>query len=173
MTRRSTPAPGARGRAAKLAVYAGGLLLFTATATVRFGDSAHAMGTLAEDGGRARHPVVLSAGHRRHTIVVTATVRPPLAGSFRVTVEGTPDLTTEIAQADSAASLGLHHRPRLNADTLVDVRPGDRLALWLVLRRDRAPTEANPPPARIVFSAAASGRPVLTIPVLFRTRGGT
>jgi len=109
----------------------------------RFGDSSHAMGLLSQWGGKTLHPFALDSGQERYTLIATATVLPPYRGDARIVLEGLPEMEHAIYDSDPAIDLGLHHHPRLEGDLLRDLRPRDRLALWVVMK----PSTASPLPA--------------------------
>jgi len=138
---------------------------FTAAAWYRPGDSAHAMGMVSVDGGRARHPVQLPAGGHRYTLVVTGSILPPYQGDARVAVEGEPPLSFDVYGSDPIVDLGLRRRPYFREQTLTGLRPRDRFTLWLVLRQPTGPGLSGR--YHITFSDVATGRSVLRIPVLF------
>lgn len=145
----------------------------------RFHDSAHAMGTLKRGGGQARHPALLDQDRDSWVLIATAGVVPPFRGNARVALEGNPALSATFHNARPAVNLGLHHRPEFRGDTYYDLRPGDRIALWVKLSRNggdqvhRSMTERMRPPATTLafFDTATDGR-LLTIPIRFLAKGG-
>ena len=139
--------------------------LLTAAAWYQHGDSAHAMGMVSIDGGRARHPVHLPSGKDRYTLVVTGTVLPPYRGDARVRVEGEPALSYSVYGSDPIVDLGLRHRPYFEESTLTGLQPRDRFTLWVVMRFPAGPA----PTGRydVTFRDTATDRPVLQIPVFF------
>lgn len=154
------------------------LILFTlalvvglAAAWYRFGDSAHALGLLSARGGKVRHPVALDQGHARYAVVITATVLPPWRGDATVAVEGETSLDWDIRPAGPVVDLGLHRGPRWEGSTLRGLRPRDRLALWLTLRRPADEIPASPTrPLRLTFRDASNGQALLEVPILFVAR---
>ena len=118
----------------RILVFLAAVSFFTAAAGYRHGDSAHAMGMVSADGGRARHPVHLPPGGQRYTLVVTGTVLPPYRGDARVVVEGEAPLSWEVHGSDPIVDLGLRHRPYFREQTLTGLQPRDRFTLWVVMR---------------------------------------
>lgn len=107
--------------------------LAVVVASHRFGDSAHAIGLISESGGKARHGVRLESGGERYTVIVTGTVLPPYAGDARVAVEGEPQPMYSVHLAEPVADLGLRRRPRSDHNLVRGLRPGDRIAVWVVI----------------------------------------
>ena len=150
--------------------------LCLAAAAYRWGDSGHAIGLISRKGGRVRHPACLESGKGRYTQIVTATVLPGYRGNARVDLEGAPSLDCDMHLAGPVVDLGLRRKPRLENRTLVDLQPGDRIALWLVMHpAGSCVTPGSGPPAGIsggkyslAFYDMASGRSVLRIPIIFK-----
>lgn len=138
--------------------------LSVTAAVWRPGDSAHAMGMVSVEGGRARHPVHLPSGKERYTLVVTGTILPPYRGDARVVVEGEPALPFSVYGSDPIIDLGLRRRPFFNDQTLTGLEPRDRFTLWVVLRppEPKAAGKYN-----ITFYDTATEKSVLQIPVIF------
>lgn len=148
-------------------VFLAAVAFFVAAAWYRPGDSAHAMGLVSVDGGRARHPVHLPAGGGRCTLVVTGTVLPPFQGNARVVVEGDPPLSYQVYGSDPIVDLGLRHRPRFEDETLTGLRPRDRFSLWVVMRPSGEGPASLQGRYHVTFYDVATDKPVLRIPVLF------
>lgn len=102
-----------------------------------WGDSAHSIGVISADGGRARHPVVLPSGRDRYMLIATATVLPPYRGDVRIAVEGVPPLDYRLSFTEPVVDFGLRSWPRLDGEILSGLKPLDRLALWVELRPPR------------------------------------
>lgn len=148
----------------RLLVFLFAAAFFVGAAMYRRGDSAHAMGMISVDGGRAHHPVHLPSGKDRYTLVVTGTVLPPFSGNARVVVEGKTDLPYSVYGSDPIIDLGLRRRPHFDDQTLTGLQPKDRFTIWVVLR----PPEAQPEGAfRVSFYDTATDNPVLQVPVIF------
>lgn len=111
----------------------GSILVATAGAVWRWPDSAHALGVVRQEGGQARHPLVLEPGPSHTMLVLTAPVAPPWHGDARIAIEGEPALDFEVFLSRPVVDLGLHHVPALEGRVLRGLRPGDRIALWLRL----------------------------------------
>ncbi|MHC1697048.1 MAG: hypothetical protein AB9919_03075 [Geobacteraceae bacterium] len=109
----------------------------------RFHDSAHAMGMLKIGGGSARHPAVLDKERDSYVLIATASVVPPFRGNARVVLEGGRGLAATFHNAEPAVNFGFHRRPEFRGDTYYDLRPKDRIALWVRIRRHILP-ESNP-----------------------------
>lgn len=106
-------------------------------AVFQWGDSAHSIGLISVDGGRARHPVVLSSGRDRYMLIATATVLPPYRGDVRLAVEGEPAIDCRISASAPVVDLGLRSWPRLDGNLLSGLEPRARLALWVEMRPPR------------------------------------
>ena len=146
------------------------VFLFAAALSVtaawyRPGDSAHAMGLISVEGGRARHPVQLPSGKDRYTLVVTGAVLPPYQGDARVVVEGEPALSYSVYGSDPIVDLGLRRRPYFDGLTLTGLQPRDRFTLWVVMRRPEVDPPAPSGRYDVTFYDMATDRPVLQIPV--------
>lgn len=148
-------------------------------ATHRFHDTAHAMGTLKRGGGQARHPALLDQDRKSWILIATAGVVPPFRGNARVALEGNPGLEATFHNARPAVNLGLHHRPEFRADTFHDLRPGDRIALWVKLSRNVQHDECTHGQAgtqrratTLTFYDTATDARLLTIPIRFIGKGG-
>ena len=116
------------------------------------------------DGGKVRHSIHLPAGKDAYTLILTAMVIPPWRGSARVVVEGSPELNASLHSTRPVLDLGLRRRPRFEDGVYHDLRPGDRLALWVRLR----PGEGERAEGRysVNFHDAERDAPVLKIPVI-------
>lgn len=123
-----------RRRIAVIATVVVSVALSLVAATHRFGDSAHAMGTISSQGGRARHPVHLPDGGGRCMLVVTATVIPPYRGDVAVAVEGEPAPEFTVRASAPVIDLGLRRTPRFEERAFRAVEPGDRLAMWIAIK---------------------------------------
>jgi hypothetical protein len=102
-------------------------------ATTRIHDSAHSIGTLSLKGGKVNHPALLDDERSRYTIIATGTVRPPFQGDVRVALEGQPEFDYRIYNSRPVVDLGFFRRPRFINDTFYDIRPEDKVALWVVM----------------------------------------
>ena len=100
----------------------------------RFGDSGHSIGMISAKGGKANHPTTLTSGSDLYTLIATATVIPPYKGDTRVVLEGSPAIDHEIHFTSPIIDLGVHDFPEFRDNTLYGLKPGDRLALWVVMR---------------------------------------
>lgn len=103
-------------------------------ATYRWGDSAHAIGLIRAAGGAARHPAYLSSGKESYTLIATATVIPPYRGDARVVLEGEPRIEHGIYLSEPVVDLGIRRNPALRDNVIYDLRPKDRIALWVVMK---------------------------------------
>lgn len=148
----------------KLLVFIFAAALSVTAAVYRPGDSAHAMGMVSIDGGRARHPVSLPGGKDRYTLVVTGTILPPFLGDARIVVEGEPDLPFNVYGSDPIIDLGLRHRPYFDDQTLTGLQPNDRFTIWVVLRPTKPMTSGK---YNLTFYDTATDKSVLQIPVFF------
>lgn len=102
-------------------------------ATTRIHDSAHSIGTLSLNGGKVNHPAILDAGKSRYTIIATGTVLPPYYGDVKVTLEGKSLPVYRIFDSHPAIDLGFYRHPKFDNNTLYDLRPKDKIALWIVM----------------------------------------
>jgi len=103
-------------------------------ATYRWTDSAHSIGLIRTNGGEARHPSTIESGRSGYTLISTATVIPPYRGNARVVLEGNPAIDYTIHSSEPVIDLGLRRHPRLKNNVLYDLRPGDRIALWVAMK---------------------------------------
>jgi len=154
-------------RAKNLTAFAVAATISLVAAGHRWGDSAHAIGLIRVDGGEANHPIVLDGGRSLYSLIVTATVIPPYHGDTRLVLEGEPALDHTIQLSEAVIELPLRRRPELEDEVLHDLRPRDRLALWVVIRPEK--------PARgryeLNFYHAGTDSRVLSVPVIFRGEG--
>lgn len=107
-------------------------------ASYRFHDSAHAMGVLKRGGATSRHPVVLDGQARSASLIVTARVLPPYRGDARVVLENTPGYSYTIHNSEAVIRLPFHRRPSFDGTTYRDLRPNDKVSLWLVIKPEAA-----------------------------------
>jgi hypothetical protein len=160
-------------------VLSAGLCLVAAS--YRWGDSGHAIGLISRQGGKARHPSILKSGKDRYTQIVTATVLPGYRGNARVVLEGSPPMRCEMHLAVPVVDLNLRRKPRFENSTLVDLQPGDRIALWLVMhpaekafRPGSGPAPgASGEKAILAFYDTASDQSLLRIPIIFKAMENT
>jgi hypothetical protein len=142
--------------------------LSLSAAHFRPGDSAHAIGLITREGGTVRHPIHLPAGKDAYTLILTATVIPPWRGDARVTVEGSTELDVSLHPSRPVLDLGLRHRPRFEDGVFHDLRPRDRLALWVRLKpRDGERAEGR---YSVTFHDTGQDKPVLEVPVILGDR---
>ena len=129
----------------------------------RFRDSGHAIGLIKARGAEARHPVILKSGKDRYTVIVTATVMPPYSGDARMVLEGDPAMDYRIYSSKPVIDFSLRRRPVFRDDILYDLRPMDRLALWMVMKPST--------PARgkytLAFCDTRTDNSILRVPVIF------
>lgn len=133
----------------------------------RWGDSGHAIGMVRAGGGEARHPIVLEAGRTNYSLIVTATVIPPYSGDARLVLEGEPALDHEFHFSEPVIDLSLRRRPEFNEHVVLGLEPGDRLALWVVIR-PAAPARGR---YTLNFYDTRTNRSVLSVPVIFGKEG--
>lgn len=185
-----------------LIYFVGAVALSTLAAWWRWPDSAHVIGTLRRGGAAPRHGVVLEPGPAAYRLVATAAVIPPWRGDARVSLEGDAAFEWSLALDEPVVDLGLHDFPRLDGDVIRGLAPRERIALWLTLRPRagvdpvcgmpcgaEAPVEdgrcfcsaacrdahrAGGPrtSASLAFRDAATGAPLLTVPVGYGAGGG-
>ena len=133
----------------------------------RWGDSGHAVGRIQARGGEAGHPIVLQGGEGLYSLIVTATVIPPYRGDTRLALQGQPALDYEVRFSEPVIDLSLRRRPAFRDNVLYGLQPGDRVALWVVIRPSI--------PARgkytLAFQDTKTDRSVLSVPVIFREEG--
>jgi len=103
-------------------------------AIYRWGDSAHSIGQIAVSGGGARHAAFLTTGWDRYNLIATGTVIPPFQGDVKVVLEGKPEMDYEIFASGPVIDLKLRRLPKFRDNTLFDLHPMDRLALWVLMR---------------------------------------
>jgi YHS domain-containing protein len=122
----------------KVLVFLAAVAISLTAAMYRWDDSGHAIGLIKAKGGEARHPVSLVSGNDRYLLIATATVIPPYAGSARVELKGRSPLPHTIELARPVVDLGLRHSPRFSDGVLHDLRPRDRIALWVKMNPPKA-----------------------------------
>ena len=140
-------------KARTLVVFAISAVVCTLAASHRFYDSAHTIGTIKVDGGKARHPILLERGRDSYTIIATATVLPPYRGDVRVAVEGEPAMEYEIYPDKPVINLNPYHRPEFRDNTLHNLKPRDKVALWVVMK----PAERSPDASGMAGAATKEG----------------
>lgn len=111
-------------------------IIFIFAASHRFHDSAHAIGTIKKGGGKARHPALLDSDRNSYVLIATAGVVPPYRGNARVVLEGDPTLKATFHNSGPAVELGIHRHPDFKENTFYDLRPKDKVALWVKIKRD-------------------------------------
>jgi len=145
-------------KTAHIVIFVLAVALSLLAATYRFNDSAHAMGVLKKGGSMARHPAVLNSRDGRATLIVTARVVPPYRGDARVVLEGAPGHTCTMYNAEPAVRFPFHHRPAFAGSVYSDLRPHDKVALWVVLKpAGEVATAAGPPPASDATDCCLTG----------------
>lgn len=154
----------------KILVFLFAMILSVFAAWFRPGDSAHAMGMVSIDGGRARHPVHLPGGKDRYTLVLTGTILPPYRGDARVVVEGEPAPSYNVYGSDPIIDLGLRHRPYFEEQTLTGLEPRDRFTIWVVIR---PPEDAISGKYNVTFYDTSTECSVLQIPVFLGGEEGS
>jgi YHS domain-containing protein len=100
----------------------------------RWGDSAHSMGLIKKDGGKARHASSFVSGKARYMLISTATVIPPYRGDVRVTVQGMPKMDYKLSLAGPVIDFGIKDFPKLDGNIITGLKPLDRLALWVEMK---------------------------------------
>jgi hypothetical protein len=146
-------------------IFAISVAVFTLAATHRFHDSAHAIGMLKKGGGLVRHPVRLDGEKPSASLIVTARVVPPYRGDARVVLEGAPGYSYAIHNAEPAIRLPFHHRPTFRDNVYHNLRPNDKVALWVIMHhRGTVPTAPQRHPdgdssESCCEQAGASGEP--------------
>jgi YHS domain-containing protein len=121
-------------RLKKIIVFTFAVALSLLAANHRFGDSAHSIGLVKAKGGEARHASYFQSGKDRYMLIATATVIPPYRGDARVVLEGMPQMDYELFLSGPVVDFGLKEFPKLNGDIIYDLKPKDRLALWVKMR---------------------------------------
>lgn len=111
-------------------------IIFIFAASHRFHDSAHAIGTIKKGGGKARHPALLDSDRNSYVLIATAGVVPPYRGNARVVLEGNPTLKATFHNSGPAVDLGIHRHPDFKDNTFYDLRPKDKVALWVKIKRN-------------------------------------
>lgn len=118
----------------------------TLAAGYRFSDSAHVMGVIKKGGGTVRHGANLDPGRKRTSLIVTARVVPPYRGDARVVLEKAPGYTYTLYNSEPAISLPFRHRPSFTDNTYRDLRPHDKVALWVVMEQKQPSPNVLPGP---------------------------
>jgi len=141
----------------------------------RWGDSGHAIGLISERGGKVRHPTYMAGGKNRYTQIVTATVLSPYRGDARVVLEGSPPMKYEIHSAKPIVDLGFRKITRFQDNTFYDLKPGDRISLWLIMRPISGENKSVDPNYEtdgekyaLAFYDTMSSKTLLRIPIIFK-----
>jgi len=141
-------------------------------ATYRWGDFAHSIGLIRTGGGEVKHPPLFKNGRGSYilrgsyTLLVTATVISPYRGDVKVVLEGEPKIASRLYLSSPVVDLGLKRCPHLKGDTLYDLDPGDRIALWVLMNHDNIMGKYN-----LAFYDAETKRSVLNVPIIFKGKG--
>ena len=122
----------------KILIFLTAVGISLAAAVHRWDDSGHAIGLIKAKGGEARHPVSLASGNDRYMLIATATVIPPYSGSARVELKGASKIPYTIELARPVVDLGVRRLPRFSDGVLHDLRPRDRVALWVKMHPPKA-----------------------------------
>ena len=107
------------------------VIISFAAATYRWGDSAHSMGLITHKGGKVRHAASFRSGSDNYMLIATATVLPPYRGNARVVLEGKPTMDYKLSLSGPVIDLGIKNIPKLEGDTIYNLAPRTRLALWV------------------------------------------
>lgn len=121
----------------KIVAFVIAVIVSLAAATHRWNDSAHAIGVIKADGGKARHPVALESGEDSYMLIATATVLPPYRGDVKVVLEGKPAMEYEIHASGPIVDLGVHRWPQFKDNTFTGLKPKDRPAVWVKMKPPR------------------------------------
>jgi hypothetical protein len=118
------------------------LLFFVGAALISFlaaanpwGDSTHVMGLMKPGGGRVNHPVTFDSPINRSTAVMTLAVLPPYSGDAHVVLEGFPEVDYYLHLVKPVVDFGFSKFHTMKDDVIKDLAPGDRLTLWLVIKK--------------------------------------
>ena len=122
----------------KILIFLAAVGISLVAAVHRWDDSGHAIGLIKAKGGEARHPVSMASGNDRYMLIATATVIPPYSGSARVELRGRSPIPHTIELARPVVDLGVRHLPRFVDGVLHDLRPRDRVALWVKMHPPKA-----------------------------------
>lgn len=158
-------------------ILSAGLSLFAAV--YRWGDSSHAIGLISERGGKVRHPSYYTSGKNRYTQIVTATILPPYHGNARVLMEGNPPMKYELFSAEPIVDMGFRKKPRYCDNIYYDLKPGDRISLWLVMNpvsiesKSAGTHKTDGKNYALAFYDTGSGNPLLRIPIIFKEKKNT
>ncbi len=135
----------------------------------RQADNAHTIGILTAKGGKAIHEGQLYLGDDllgQFTIILTAQVLPPVAGDLKVGLNGPEELAYTVTSRNPPAipiTNQAHAWYRFDGQTVLGVRPGDDLILYLKVQ---APSRAGE--YEVVLSDPRNpARVYLHMPVIF------
>jgi len=141
----------------------------------RWSDSSHTIGLISDRGGKARHPSYMADGKNRYTQIVTATILPPYRGDARVALEGSPPMKYELHSAKPIIDMGFRNKPRFQDNTFYDLKPGDRISLWLIMRPVSGENQLVDPNHKtddkkcvLAFYDTVSNKSLLRIPIIFK-----
>jgi len=113
------------------------VMISVAAALIRPGDAAHSIGMIKADGGKVRHASSFPGGKDRYMLISTATVIPPYRGDVRVVLEGRPEMDYRLSFSAPVIDFGIRRLPRFQDGIIHDLRPMDRVALWLEMHPPR------------------------------------
>ncbi len=139
-------------------------------ATYRWGDSAHSIGLINANGGKVRHSSSLEGGFGKYVLIATATVIPPYRGDAKVVLEGVPELDYKISASAPVIDLGLRRLPKLKGNILYNLQPGDRIALWVVMKPHAAVGSIKGRYSLALYDTKTN-QPVLSVPLIFKGKG--
>jgi hypothetical protein len=146
------------------------MLISLLGAMYRFGDSAHSIGQIKTGGGEIKHPAYLEGGSDRYTLITTATVIPPYRGDARVMLEGSPELDYKIYASEPVIDLKLRNGFKFSKNILYNLKPADRIALWVVMRAPAAKAGIKGKYALALYDLKTN-QSILTVPVIFKGKG--
>ncbi len=151
-------------------LFGGVLLFFVLGMVVRplQTDLAHTIGVLNAKGGSAAHGAQYELGSGffgRYTVLVTASVVPPVAGDIDMELVGPAPVNYQLTSRFPPRVPILNgRRPwyRLEGQTLKGVKPGDSVAVYVKVREPVTPGDYA-----LVFTNAASKQEYLRMPISF------
>lgn len=100
----------------------------------RWGDSGHAIGMISLNGGKSRHPAMMESGRDHYSQITTVTVLPTFSGDVEVLIEGNPPLNYDLHLSGPVIDLRIHHLPELKGNIVYNLKAGDRLAIWTIIK---------------------------------------
>jgi hypothetical protein len=138
-------------------------------------------------------PFMLEPGNGLYLLAFSGEIHGEFQGNLRIVLEGTPAMNYRLINLAPIRFFGQNQGKGLRKKTLHGLKPGDKLAILVVMQpqlvkvegfetpiasccvpdqispsRAGGPSDPAQQPLRLGFIEGADGRPLLQIPILFR-----